>query len=416
MKAISFLGTTDYKITTFVWNGLEKKTRLFPVAVVHFFQPEELVICATPTVQAHQNLAELKRDLDAMGSKYRVLPIPEGHREADLWEIFNALTNVVNEQEEIVFDVTLSFRSLPFLSFLAIAYLQIARKVKVNQVLYGAWEARDKETDRTPVFDLTPFVQLLDWLTATDQFVQTGDARRLAHLLNTGGKQAARASQKLSDVSLAAFLCQPFTLMDEALTLDNALRDAEAELIQTAPPFGLLREQIANTFAVFGADRQDMPMMLRVQFRLVEWYLKNNQLIQAMTLAREWLIDTVTWRLGLPLTMEFTPRDRIERAISGITRVGREERNRETGEKRIFEIADLNEYGRRIYDTWEEREELVLLWNQLSPVRNALDHAEHQKDSMKIEKIIHKVQNEVMPRLRTLAEKWGLTDNTASQG
>lgn len=406
MKVISFLGTADYKLTTFVWNGLEKETRFFPVAVAQFVQPDELLICATPTVQAHQNLAELKRDLERMGTRYRVVPIPEGHSESDLWEIFNALTNVVNEGEQVVFDVTHSFRSLPFLAFLAVAYLQVAKKVKVERVLYGAWEAREKTTDRSPVFDLTPFVRLMDWLTATDQFIQTGDARRLAALLNTGGKNAALASQKLSQVSLAAFLCQPFTLMREALTLDETLRQAEPELAQTAPPFGVLREQITKAFTQFGADRQDTSAMLRAQFRLIEWYLQNNQLIQAMTLAREWLIDAVTWRLQLPI--DFSSRDQMERAINGIVRVGREEIYRETGEKRIFQVADLNEYGRRIYDTWLERDELKALWDNLSPIRNALDHAEHQKDAMKIEKITRKAKDEVMPRLRALAQKWGL--------
>lgn len=406
MKVISFLGTADYKLTTFRWNGLEKQTRFFPVAVAQFVQPDELLICATPTVQAHQNLAELKRDLERMETRYRVVPIPEGHSESDLWEIFDALTTVVNEGEQVVFDVTHSFRSLPFLAFLAVAYLQVAKKVKVERVLYGAWEARDQATNRSPVFDLTPFVRLFDWLTATDLFTQTGDARRLAALLNTGGKNAALASQKLSQVSLAAFLCQPFTLMREALTLDETLRQAEPELAQTAPPFGVLRKQITKAFTQFGADTQDTSAVLRAQFRLIEWYLQNNQLIQAMTLAREWLIDAVTWRLQLPI--DFSSRDQMERAINGIVRVGREETHRETGEKRIFQVADLNEYGRRIYDTWLERDELKALWDNLSPIRNALDHAEHQKDAMKIEKITRKAKDAVMPRLRALAQKWGL--------
>jgi CRISPR-associated DxTHG motif protein len=414
MKVISFLGTNDYKLTTFVWNNLEKETRFFPVAVAQFVQPEELFICATPTVQAHKNLEELTRDLEAMGTRYRVVSIPEGHSESDLWKIFNALTAVVSEGEQVVFDFTHSFRSLPFLAFLAVAYLQAAKKVKVDRVLYGAWEARDQTTNRSPVFDLTPFMRLLDWLTATDQFTQTGDARRLAALLNTGGEHAAQASQKLSQVSLAAFLCQPFALMREALTLDETLRRAEPELAQTAPPFGVLREHITSAFAQFGADDKDTRAMLRAQFRLIEWYFENKQLIQAMTLAREWLIDAVTWRLKSSL--DFKSRDQIESAIHGLVRVGREETNQAPGKKRVSQVAGLNEYGRRIYDTWEERNELKALWVTLRPIRNALDHAEHQEDAMKIETITRKAEEEVMPRLRVLAKKWGLAEQDSSFG
>lgn len=411
MKVISFLGTADYKSTTFVWNGLGKETRFFPAAVAQFVQPDQLLICATPTVQQHKNLAELTREIEAMGVTCRAVPIPEGHSEADLWNIFDALTNIVQVGESVVFDVTHSFRSLPFLAFLAVAYLQAAKQVKVEKVLYGAWEARDQTTNRSPVFDLTPFVRLLDWLTATDQFTQTGDARRLAGLLSTGGKgAAAQASQKLSQVSLAAFLCQPFTLMREAITLDEILRRAEPELAQTAPPFGVLREQITSAFAAFGADEKDVPAMLRAQFRLIVWYHKNNQLIQAMTLAREWLIDGVTWRLGQPIDLERDARSKMEWAVSGLGRVDRNKLSDPlTNEKRKTRVTDLNEFAQLIYTTWPERDDLIGLWDILSTPRNALDHGEHQQDKMELVKIARSA-DQAISRLRALAEKWGLAE------
>lgn len=45
-------------------------------------------------------------------------------------------------------------------------------------------------------------------------------------------------------------------------------------------------------------------------------------------------------------------------------------------------------------------------WDELSAVRNALAHVEHQKGPMKLEKIIKKAENEVMPRLMKLAQIW----------
>ncbi len=100
------------------------------------------------------------------------------------------------------------------------------------------------------------------------------------------------------------------------------------------------------------------PGGLRAQFRLIEWYYSNNQLIQAMTLAREWLVNAVTYRLGLPIDLRISARKPIERAISGVAMVGREMRDEETKEAYTFRVSDLNEYGRKIYETWPEREEL----------------------------------------------------------
>lgn len=409
MKVIGFLGTAGYKTTTYVWGNLEHATQFFPAAVAHMLRPDKLLICATPTVQQHKNLGELTGQLDAAGVAWQVVPIPEGHSETDLWAIFDALTAAVDQGETVTFDVTHSFRSLPILAFLAVAYLKVAKQVKVERVLYGAWEARDETTNRSPVFDLTPFVSLLDWLTATDQFVQTGDARRLARMLGADGKSAAAlAAQKLSQVSLAAFLCQPFTLMREAGALEPSLREAESELAQMARPFGVLREQITGTFGAFSADSSDAPASLRAQFRLIEWYYANNQLIQAMTLAREWLISAVTYRLGQPVVLNLSARQVMEWAISGLPRVGHEMTDKESGEKHVYTVSELNEYGRRIYNTWSERNDLIVLWNALSPVRNAFDHAEHQAGAMRLAKIVRKANEEVMPRLRALAQQWGL--------
>ncbi len=410
MKVISFLGTAAYKSTTYVWGEEEHTTQFFPAAVARFIKPEKLLICATPTVQRHENLNQLGQQLDQQAVVWEVVPIPEGHSESDLWLIFDVLTAAVTEGEEVTFDVTHSFRSLPILALLAVAYLKTAKRVKVHRVLYGAFEARDEQTNRSPVFDLTPFVSLLDWLTATDQFVQTGDARRLAKLLNPTGQvkgATAMAAQSLSEVSLAAFLCQPFALMSKAQTLDSYLHDAEQELAQQARPFGVVRDQITSSFGIFGADFQhDAQGGLRAQLRMIEWYYKNNQLIQAITLSREWLIDAVTYRLGKPIDLDLSNRKIMEEAVSGLSRVGQERRD-ENGEKYTVSPSSLNEYGRVIYNTWPEREILCDIWNHLQPTRNALDHAEHQKGAMALAKV-HGKALQTLPLIRNLARQWSL--------
>ncbi|MCB0042299.1 MAG: TIGR02221 family CRISPR-associated protein [Caldilinea sp.] len=409
MKAISFLGTTKYKMTTYVYRDKEMTTRLFAEALPTFFPDiEQVVVFVTPTVERddHGNLKDLSEHL---GDLFKPVRIPEGHDEKDLWAIFTALTEAVEEGEEVVFDITNSFRSLPFLVFLAAAYLRTARSVNVVGVLYGAFEAGG-ENQRSPVFDLTPFVSLLDWLTATDQFIQTGDARQLAKLLNPSQVRkgpSADASNALSTVSLAAFLCQPYRLMSEAQQLDARLQAAEEVFPDLPRPYQMLRDRIVDTFGAFGADSDGEPeASLVAQMRLIEWYYANNQLIQAVTLAREWLISAITYRLGLPIDLKPGARRTMERAISGVSRVGRQYRDEETDEKLVFMVEDLNQFGRQIYDTWPERDTLSHTWDNLSAVRNALDHAGHQVGAMKLENVTKKVDGEIMPGLRLLAQAW----------
>jgi hypothetical protein len=407
MKAISFLGPTKYKVTTYFYGDQEKTTDLFAESLPTFFPGLDcILVFVTPAVEQHENLRNLT---ERLGDVVRPVPIPAGHSEKDLWEIFSALTDAVDEGEDVLFDITNSFRSLPFLVFLAAAYLRVARKVNVVAILYGAFEAGG-ENQRSPVFDLTPFVSVLDWLTATDQFIQTGDARRLALLLNpahaTKGA-AADASNALSTVSLAAFLCQPFRLMPEALKLDDRLRAAEQVFPNIPPPYEMLRDKIVDTFGAFGADFEGDPKAgLAAQMRLIEWYYANNQLIQAITLAREWLISAVTYRLDLKIDFKPNARRTMERAVSGVSMIGREYRDEETGAQLVFSVQDLNQYGRQINDSWPERESLKRTWDSLSAVRNALDHAGHQIDAMRLEKVTKNVETKVMPGLRALAQAW----------
>lgn len=59
MKAISFLGTGDYKRVTYYWQQHEFQTELFPEAVVNIFKPEKLFLLITPTVKKHENFKNL---------------------------------------------------------------------------------------------------------------------------------------------------------------------------------------------------------------------------------------------------------------------------------------------------------------------------------------------------------------------
>ena len=75
MKIISFLGPTDYKMTTYCLEGKCYETRFFPAAVAHFIKPDKLLICATPFVQEHQNLVDLCIELDQAEIDSEIIPI-----------------------------------------------------------------------------------------------------------------------------------------------------------------------------------------------------------------------------------------------------------------------------------------------------------------------------------------------------
>lgn len=145
----------------------------------------------------------------------------------------------------------------------------------LEAVLYGALRGRRQigHTCRAPVFDLSRFVSLLDWLTAADRFVQSSGApqarrhparspatpvplaaaagNRQAQQMATALKGAATA---MENVALPLRLTRPVETVEAAATLDQALAAAQAAFDQWAPPFALVRaaDEVRGAYAKFG--------------------------------------------------------------------------------------------------------------------------------------------------------------------
>jgi CRISPR-associated DxTHG motif protein len=410
MKAITFLGIANYAYTTFCFDGQERQTRFFPAAVAQFFTPAEMLICATPTVQAHENLALLLAELGEMGIPCRVLPIPEGHSEADLWAIFDALTDAVETGETVTFDVTHSFRSLPFLSFLAVAYLKAAKNVKVERVLYGAWEARDKETDRSPVFDLTPFVALLDWLAATNRFVDLGDGHALAGLLRQGmppgiqmgqdlqarqlGQQLRSGAEAIEMVSLALRLARPVESMQAAAHLASTLQQAAPGILQRARPFGVLAEQVVMGYGQFGLEEPAEPAHLAQslwrQYAMIGWYLKQQHVMQAVTLAREWVVSLLAYKFGANMFDNQVERPGVELAL-----------NNGVETRKSGQALRTGPYDGQ-FEALPQADELVGLWSKLTDLRNDLAHVGMRPGAKSASQLAQKARS-LQPELEVLA-------------
>ena len=202
LKALSFLGlgpSGGYQETTYLKHdgSMSWKTHLFQEAVIQLYKPKELVIFATSEV-----LKDEKGYLEYLKGKFKVdiKPIPDGRSTDELWQIFDVYKNVVDEGDEIILDITHAFRSLPLLVFTAAAYLRQVKDVELEHIIYGAFEARDPDKNETPIFDLTLFVELLNWTNAVNVFQLTGDARQIAALdIHSDIRDALK---KLSEISI----------------------------------------------------------------------------------------------------------------------------------------------------------------------------------------------------------------------
>ena len=296
MKLITTLGAGEYKPVTYRWNDHTYETSFIQEAFVHWLKPETTYVLLTEGArETHwNNLCQRLQE----HTQIVEVDIPDGKSEAELWEIFEAISEVVQEGDEIAFDITHSFRSLPMIALLTIAYLKQVKGVNVQYVLYGAYEARDNQG--APVFDLTPFADLLDWLAAAKMFTATGDSSELGRLIQDVQDAAHRNKEAygdslplalknfgaaLAEVSDDLLLARVSNLPKSVRKLAERQSAANTEVPQWAQPLTLLLDKIADAYEPFQDDS------LPTQATLIRWYLDHNHIVQAMTLAREWVVS-----------------------------------------------------------------------------------------------------------------------------
>lgn len=316
MQAITFLGAGRAYETAYVMpDGREHVAPFCGVALARFYPDLDIHVLVTPEARA-MHLAAFTKLVEDYAHSVHAVDIPIGRDEAEFWQIFETVIDLVDARQQVIFDITHGFRSLPFLSFLAAAYLRTVKEVNLHAVLYGNFEARDQSVTphRAPVIDLTPFVSLLDWMVAADRFTRFGDARDLAGRLRAARPQAqspaaptdaeraaamrlSRAANALEQVSQALRLIRPLEALTAAAALPGAL-EAVRDAAAYARPFMPLTRQVADAYAPLAlpaADRAPIVDQLLHERRLVHWYLDHGQYAQALAAAREWI---VTWLLA----------------------------------------------------------------------------------------------------------------------
>ncbi len=400
MKAITFLGTGRYEETVYTWDDRKSTpTQFFPIAVWELFEPDEFCVFVTPRARtAHWHALQKQC---ATRIVLHEVPIPNGESEAELWEIFDAVVSAVEEDDTVLFDITHAFRSIPLIVLLAVAYLKTARGVTLGRIVYGAFEASDREAGTTPVFDITPMASLLDWLAALHLFRETGRGGELAGLLRqiqAGAHRSGQADapeglipvgQSLLRLSEDLRLIRPLDALEQARVLSGQLETERlAEIDTWAKPFTLVAPLVQAEAARLAGE----PAISNLvgQAALLDWYVTHEQPVQALTLAREMVVSWVARELGESDLCSEAARKRAEALLNwwGCQRARKSYRG-ELSEREIATLAWSEERGK----------EVGTLWNALAEPRNDVNHAgmRPQADSArtlqsKVRKLITGVQ------------------------
>lgn len=402
---LTFLGTNDYLPCNYSLNGKKvNDVRFIQEAIVHLLckdwsKEDRIIIFLTEGAKninwvddGHKDRDSkplqregLKHRLDSLKLRANVITkdVPTGRSEDEIWKIFDDILNQINDDDEVIFDITHGFRSLPLLAIIILNYARVLKNAKINGVYYGAVESlgtihdieRMHIKDRdAPIFDLTPFIYLFDWTGAIDDFLTYGDAKDI---------------NKLTKEELTPILKSTKGKDEDALNLKELGNQLEkfTGLIQTSRGLGIIRDfDFDNLRRLININKESIlkpinPLLDGISnktknfnnndvengYAAVKWCIKHNLIQQGYTLLQETMIsEIVVKHFGENKIAEKNERELVSQAINirkGKIPENEWEESAKNNKECVQEIMDgLDDDFIRVYDS-------------VSQYRNDINHA-----------------------------------------
>ncbi len=369
MRCISFLGSVKPDKRRVCRADLCIETDLVQEAIYHLYHPDEIILCISDPASAG-----IAASLTARSVPVRIVWIPSGTDEDQLWTIFSLICSEVSPGEEILFDITNGCHSLPFLAFLIASYLKTVSQVTVTGVIY--LPAPD-DHGFSRFVNLLPLMSVLDWIAGVRALTTYTDARPL-RLLLSGLQAGLHRTQTIPDPPTrlsgwahllenfchAVRLSRPIDALYAAEGIVSGLPEVSGELDRVAPSLVPILSSIdpLRPLASPPPDRECSIPYLRSQLALIRYQVTSGLYFQAVSLSREVLVSGVmilTGHAGEWLDADL--RHEISRTLTGsaLARQGK-----------LFETTPHSHKVTSLAG-WEE---MVTIWIRVSDLRNDLAH------------------------------------------
>jgi CRISPR-associated Csx2 family protein len=359
VKLITFIGTNEYLPCRYqLGDRLSKPGRFIQTSLAEILMEnpeEEREIIVFMTEEARKRnwfdrpkddgkiLEGLTTELNSLrqNSLYEKITlkevrIPEGFSTEDIWVIFQKLQDTLEAEDEIILDITHSFRSIPLLVLLLVNYARLFKDFSVRGIYYGAFEqlgpVRKVEAEIpldkriANIVDLKEFFQLFNWSIAMDKFLDAGNTKQLHELasqelkplrVNAGGRDPDitvfwRFIDILHRFSQEISTCRTKTLINttsqKLASSFSQVKDRKLCYIEALIP---MIEVVADKLKGI----QDDNCFSRGHF-LAEWCLNHGLIQQGWTIFQENLISLLCEGLGIENGKWMENRDSCRETVS----------------------------------------------------------------------------------------------------
>jgi CRISPR-associated (Cas) DxTHG family len=369
---ITFLGINPNS-TEYEFEGKLLKAKVFPEALRHFVEFDRMFVCVTK--KAREKTYPILEKLS--DNRIEPIDIEDGETTEQMWQNFNIIVQKFQPGDKVIFDITHAARSIPFLTFLFSAYLKVAKDVEILNVYYGAPvfgvpastalsseqpESKLITPKPAPVIKLGEFVSMLDWMSATQQFISLGDGNGLVKLLQGLAISEEEMAKAIELVSDALIYIRPIEAMDAAAYIHQLvpqIKSAGYELAELQP-FLLLVDQIDDKYKILALAEpmksQNRYHNLSRQLDMITWYQDHQQQIKAIALARELFVSILAYWLKKD---PFNKNIRTVKCQNILNDIRSEKKN----------DVDFD-----LFHEFERKEMIIEAWNQVRKPRNDYAH------------------------------------------
>lgn len=226
--------------------------------------------------------------------------IEAGFSEEEIWGIFDTVYAQLQTEDQIFFDVTHAFRSIPLFSIILFNYAKFMMDTRLVSIMYGAFEklgpaykVKELPIDArvAPVIDLTNIARLQEYNQIASSLTEFGKVKQL--------KDAITSNQESASDQTIRNLGESISELDEYIATIDLKEIKNGKFIRKFRSYyknirkkKLLVKPISNILDELYKETEDFTE--ESSYRNIEaainWTIKHDMLMQAYPLAAEYII------------------------------------------------------------------------------------------------------------------------------
>lgn len=429
-KFISFLGTNFYNEAKYFYQNSEKikENRFVQIAIYDlicqdFTEEDEIIILVTEDSykknwkdydkEKWQGKLGLEKEFEQLSprAKITVQKVVAPNEEEDVRALFDTIVGLINEKDEMIFDITHGYRSFGVVVMSIANYLRTAKNANIIDILYGAYLSGQ---ELTPIVSLSSILDIEAWTHAIGSFLETGNPDAMNQLANQEKDHAFIHATEDKDIILKLS-----NVADKLNKLFDSLMKTRSTHILTnyrnlEASLKLLDEFIEKDYR----NHPLIPMVNKIKQLLMTKHQEENIIIilylvkdyllyydyyqPATTIAQELVLSWIGEKLG------FTEADLKEEELRNQIQVSILHINNPRKNESIYskQIEDL--FGE------ENAKEFAKHYQNLNELRNDLNHAGTKKN-LRNSNTIHSNAQDSIDGIINLIENKVLLNVTSHQ-